>query len=80
MKNTLRRFAVAGAAVAAVTSISAVNAGAAQASDYVYFDSYESQERCGSVGHHGQIVGDWEGWLCFSSSIPWVWDLRVRYN
>ncbi|WP_340684381.1 hypothetical protein LCL61_39040 [Amycolatopsis coloradensis] len=80
MKNTLRRFAVAGAAVAAFASIGAVTAGAAQASDYEYFGSY-SQEDCGITGHHGQIAGDWNGWMCYPSpTFPWVYDLYVQPN
>ncbi|MBB5855269.1 hypothetical protein ACFQ05_40815 [Amycolatopsis umgeniensis] len=81
MKNTLRRFAVAGAAVAAVVSFSAVNAGAAQASDYEYFASYPNQEDCGITGHHGKLAGDWDGWMCYPSpTIPWVYDLYVQPN
>ncbi|ANN20367.1 hypothetical protein SD37_35470 [Amycolatopsis orientalis] len=81
MKNALRRFAVAGAAVAAIASFNVVNAGAAQASDYEYFDTYENQDRCGSVGYHGQMVGDWNGWMCYPSNvIPWAYDLYVQPN
>ncbi|MBE1580114.1 hypothetical protein ACFORH_28265 [Amycolatopsis roodepoortensis] len=81
MKNTLRRFAVAGAAVAAFASISAVTAGAAQASDYEYFKTYPNQEECGISGHHGQIAGDWDGWMCYPSNvIPWAYDLYVQPN
>ncbi|MFI9456637.1 hypothetical protein [Amycolatopsis sp. NPDC052450] len=81
MKNTLRRLAVAGAAVAAFASISAATAGAAQASDYEYFKTYPNQEECGISGHHGRIAGDWDGWMCYpSNAIPWAYDLYVQPN
>lgn len=77
MKNTLRRFSVAGAVVAAFASFSVVNAGAAQAAGYEKIGSY-TEEDCYIVGNRGRAEEDWSAWYCEPSPFLWVWDLYAQ--
>ncbi|MGA6168531.1 hypothetical protein [Amycolatopsis magusensis] len=79
MKNTLRRVAVAGMAVAAFASVGAVNAGAAQAADWQFHSIHGSEKDCWDTGWWGAVKQEWMDWGCaFGAPVPSVWNLAVK--
>ncbi|UJW36066.1 hypothetical protein L3Q67_21060 [Saccharothrix sp. AJ9571] len=79
MKNTLRRVAVAGMAVAAFASVGAVNAGAAQAADWQFRSIHASEKECWDIGWSGAVKGNWADWGCVDSAPVWgAWNLLIK--
>ncbi|GAB2783337.1 hypothetical protein [Amycolatopsis magusensis] len=79
MKNTLRRIAVAGMAVAAFASVGAVNASAAQAEGYELINFYISHDDCEMTGRTGFVNGDWDEWICvYDTPMYFHWGLYAN--
>ncbi|MBN6042135.1 hypothetical protein [Amycolatopsis sp. 195334CR] len=80
MKNTLRRLAVAGTAVAAFASAGAVNAATAQAADYEFVNYYSTIDDCELTGRTGFANGDWTEWVCvYHTPLYFNWGLFAKF-